>query len=101
VNPDAFGITLSIFLLVGVVVGGLGSTWPLVFGAIFIQFMQNEWAQSADSAIPDFIPILGGIDTDSAGAPAVAFGVVLILIMLVAPGGMAGLIRTVRARLAR
>jgi branched-chain amino acid transport system permease protein len=101
VNPDAFGITLSIFLLVGVVVGGLGSLVPLVFGAIFIQFMQNEWAQSTENAIPDFIPILGDIDTDSAGAPAVAFGVVLILIMLVAPGGAAGLIRSGRLRLAR
>ena len=101
VNPDAFGITLSIFLLVGVVVGGLGSLWPLVFGAVFIQFMQNEWAQNAEDAIPDFIPVLGGIDTDSAGAPAVAFGVVLILIMLALPGGAAGLFRRVRGLAAR
>jgi branched-chain amino acid transport system permease protein len=97
VNPDAFGITLSIFLLVGVVVGGLGSLWPLVIGAIFIQFMQTEWAQNAEDAIPDFIPVLGDIDTDSAGAPAVAFGVVLILIMVAFPSGAAGLIRSVRS----
>ena len=44
VNPDTFPVTLSIFLLVGVVVGGLGSLWPLVFGAIFIQFLPL-WAQ--------------------------------------------------------
>ena len=101
VNPDAFGINLSIFLLVGVVVGGLGSLWPLVFGAVFIQFMQNEWAQSADRAIPDFIPVLGDIDTDRAGAPAVAFGVVLILLMLAFPSGVAGLVRTLRSLGAR
>ena len=52
VNPDTFPITLSIFLLVGVVVGGLGSLWPLVFGAIFIHFMQIEWAQQAESVVP-------------------------------------------------
>jgi branched-chain amino acid transport system permease protein len=98
VNPETFPITLSIFLLVGVVVGGLGSLWPLVFGAVFIHFMQIEWAQSTERVIPDFIPILGDIDTDLPGAPAVAFGVVLILIMLVAPGGAAGLIRSARAR---
>jgi branched-chain amino acid transport system permease protein len=97
VNPDAFGITLSIFLLVGVVVGGLGSLWPLVLGAVFIQFMQTEWAQDAESAIPDFLPILGSIDTDLPGAPAVAFGVVLILIMLAFPGGFAGLMRTLKS----
>jgi branched-chain amino acid transport system permease protein len=97
VNPDTFPITLSIFLLVGVVVGGLGSLWPLVFGAIFIHFMQIEWAQRAEAVVPDWLPILGDVDTDAPGAPAVAFGVVLILIMLAFPGGAAGLIRRVTA----
>jgi branched-chain amino acid transport system permease protein len=101
VNPDTFPITLSIFLLVGVVVGGLGSLWPLVFGAVFIHFMQIEWAQRTESVIPDFLPVLGDLDTDAPGAPAVAFGVVLILIMLAFPGGAAGLIRTVRGLAAR
>ena len=101
VNPDTFPITLSIFLLVGVVVGGLGSLWPLVFGAIFIHFMQIEWAQSAEAAIPDFLPFLGDIDTDAPGAPAVAFGVVLILIMLALPGGAAGLIRRLKSLTSR
>jgi branched-chain amino acid transport system permease protein len=96
VNPETFPITLSIFLLVGVVVGGLGSLWPLVFGAVFIHFMQIEWAQRTESVIPDFLPVLGDLDTDAPGAPAVAFGIVLILIMLAAPGGAAGLIRSVR-----
>ena len=59
VNPDTFPIALSIFLLVGVVVGGLGSLWPLVFGAIFIHFMQIEWAQQMEDVIPDFMPLLG------------------------------------------
>ena len=97
VNPDTFPITLSIFLLVGVVVGGLGSLWPLVFGAIFIHFMQIEWAQRVEDVIPNFIPLLGDIDTDAPGAPAVAFGVVLILIMLAFPGGAAGLLRTLKS----
>ena len=97
VNPDTFPIALSIYLLVGVVVGGLGSLWPLVFGAIFIHFMRIEWAQNAESAIPNFIPLLGDIDTDLPGAPDVAFGVVLILIMLAFPGGAAGLIRRLKS----
>jgi len=97
VNPDTFPIALSIFLLVGVVVGGLGSLWPLVFGAVFIHFMQIEWAQRTEAIVPDFIPVLGDIDTDAPGAPAVAFGVILILIMLIAPGGVAGLVRRLRA----
>jgi branched-chain amino acid transport system permease protein len=97
VNPDTFPITLSIFLLVGVVVGGLGSLWPLVFGAVFIHFMQIEWAQNLEDVIPDFIPLLGDLDTDAPGAPAVAFGLVLILIMLAFPQGAAGLIRSLKS----
>ena len=80
VNPDTFPITLSIFLLVGVVVGGLGSLWPLVFGAIFIQFLPL-WAQEVSKA---------------QGAPAVVYGVILILLMILLPGGAAGLIRRLR-----
>jgi branched-chain amino acid transport system permease protein len=101
VNPDTFPIALSIFLLVGVVVGGLGSLWPLVIGAVFIHFMQIEWAQRTEAIVPDFIPVLGDIDTDAPGAPAVAFGVILILIMLIAPGGAAGLARRLRGAATR
>jgi branched-chain amino acid transport system permease protein len=97
VNPDTFPITLSIFLLVGVVVGGLGSLWPLVFGAIFIHFMQIEWAQRVEAIIPNWLPVLGDIDTDAPGAPAVAFGVILILIMLAFPAGAAGLLVSLKS----
>ena len=27
VNPDIFGLTLSLYILIGAVVGGLGSLW--------------------------------------------------------------------------
>jgi branched-chain amino acid transport system permease protein len=81
VNPDTYPITLSIFLLVGVVVGGLGSLWPLVFGAVFIQFLPL-WAQEISK---------------SPGAPAVVYGVVLILVMLALPMGAAGLVRQIVA----
>jgi branched-chain amino acid transport system permease protein len=85
VNPDTYPITLSIFLLVGVVVGGLGSLWPLVFGAIFIQFLPL-WAQEVSKA---------------QGAPAVVYGVILILVMIAMPGGAAGLIRRLQTLTSR
>ena len=47
VNPDTFPIALSIFLLVGIVVGGLGGLSGLVFGAIFVAFLPL-WAQGQD-----------------------------------------------------
>ena len=79
VNPDTFPVALSIFLLVGVVVSGLGSLTGLIVGAIFIQFMPL-WAQSVSK---------------SPGAPAVVYGVILILLILALPGGAAGLISRV------
>jgi branched-chain amino acid transport system permease protein len=81
VNPDTFPIALSIFLLVGVVVGGLGSLYGLVAGAILIQFLPI-WAQEISK---------------SPGAPAVVYGVVLIAIMMLLPSGAAGLVRRVAA----
>jgi branched-chain amino acid transport system permease protein len=96
VNPETFPITLSIFLLVGVVVGGLGSLWPLVFGAIFIQFLPL-WAQTLNDPLPDSILWFDIPDFRAPGAPAVVYGVVLILVMLLLPGGAAGLVRRLGA----
>jgi branched-chain amino acid transport system permease protein len=81
VNPDTFPITLSIFLLVGVVVSGLGSLAGLIAGAIFIQFLPL-WAQEVSK---------------SPGAPGVVYGVALIATMLLLPAGVAGLLGRLRA----
>lgn len=80
VNPDAFPVALSIFLLVGVVVGGLGSLTGLLAGAVFIQFLPL-WAQEVSR---------------SPGAPAIVYGVVLIVTMFLLPRGVAGLVDRVR-----
>jgi branched-chain amino acid transport system permease protein len=98
VNPDTFPIALSIFLLVGVVVGGLGGLSGLVFGAIFIQFIPR-WSQgeSGASILPDFI-----VDrTKEPGAPSIVFGVVLILLMFFLPNGVGGLFRRAGQSLTR
>jgi branched-chain amino acid transport system permease protein len=76
VNPDTFPVALSIFLLVGVVVSGLGSLTGLIAGAVFIQFLPL-WAQNVSK---------------SPGAPAVVYGVILIVVVLALPGGASGLI---------
>jgi branched-chain amino acid transport system permease protein len=77
VNPEVFPVTLSIFLLVGVVVGGLGTLWTTVFGALFIQFL------------PDVAQRI----SNQPGSPSIVYAVVLIGLMLVLPGGVAGFLR--------
>ncbi|MBT9463119.1 branched-chain amino acid ABC transporter permease [Hydrogenophaga sp.] len=80
VSPDSFTLFLSISLLVGVVVGGLGTLWGALFGALFIMFVPSL-AESVSKA-----------------APWAAYGVVLIAIMFVMPGGVVGLLRSASAR---
>ncbi len=100
VNPDTFPIALSINLLVGVVVGGLGSLSGLIAGAVLVVFLPI-WAQDANDVIPDWLPFLGDLNTSSAGAPSVVFGVVLILLMFVLPTGFAGLLRRIQSLTSR
>jgi branched-chain amino acid transport system permease protein len=80
VNPDTFPVALSILLLVGVVVGGLGSLVGLVAGAVFIQFLPT-WSQAVSK---------------SPGAPSVVSGALLIALMFVLPMGIAGLVERLR-----
>jgi len=72
VSPDSFTANLSIFLLVGVVVGGLASIPGAIFGGLFIQFVPN---------IADEI---------SKSAPAAIYGVLLIGLMYLMPTGVMG-----------
>ena len=92
INPDSFPVALSIFLLVGIVIGGLGGLSGLVFGAIFIAFLPL-WAQGQDlgSLLPDRIVE----ETQKPGGPSIVYGVVLILLMFVLPNGVSGLFRKI------
>ncbi len=81
VSPDSFTVSLSIFLLVGVVVGGLASIPGAIFGGIFIQFVPN---------IADEI---------SKSAPAAIYGVLLIGLMYLMPTGVMGGLRGLWMRL--
>ncbi len=83
VSPESFTIVLSIELLAGLVVGGLGSIWGALVGAVFLVFIPSV-AQDINQA-----------------APGIAFGALLILAMYVFPGGVAGVGRRLWARLLR
>ena len=70
VSPDSFPLFLSITLLVGIVVGGLGTLWGALFGAVFVMF----------------VPQLASVFSKS--APWAAYGVVVIAFVFVLPGGV-------------
>ena len=83
VAPDSFNVFLSITFLIGIVIGGLGSIWGNVLGALFIQFVPN-WAQDISKA-----------------APWAIFGIFLIGFMYVMPYGIAGALKRLWIRAAR
>lgn len=80
VSPDSFTVSLSIFLLVGLVVGGLASIPGAIFGAIFIQYVPNI------------------ADQVSKSAPAAIYGILLIVLMYLMPTGVMGGIHKLWAR---
>jgi branched-chain amino acid transport system permease protein len=73
VSPDTFPVQLSLYLLVGAVVGFFGSIWGAVFGALLIQFL------------PDIVGVFPHVDTKQAGPTTFFFGLVLVVLMLVLP----------------
>jgi branched-chain amino acid transport system permease protein len=83
INPDSFGLSLSLALLVGVVIGGLGMHFGAVPGSLLVVWL------------PYFAEKASGLQIGNlsfAGKPDIFFGAALILIMLFAPNGAAGLL---------
>jgi len=81
INPDTFPVTLSLLLLASVVIGGLSSLSGVIVGALVLEFLPI-YAQSP--------PILHLHFAKQAGP--VVFGITLMLIVLVIPGGAASLL---------
>jgi branched-chain amino acid transport system permease protein len=82
VAPGAFTITLSIALLTAAVIGGLGSLFGAIWGSLVIVLLPTYATDVATSH--------GLSTTVASNIPVAAYGVVLILVMLVFPQGIQG-----------
>jgi branched-chain amino acid transport system permease protein len=80
--PEEFGIFLSLQILIGAAVAGLGSLWGVLVGAAFIGLLPS---------VSSSVPVIG-----SAHGQDVVFGAAVILVMLLLPDGFAGLITRLR-----
>jgi branched-chain amino acid transport system permease protein len=83
VAPDSFNVVVSIFLFVGLVVGGVSSIGGTLIGAAFIEF------------VPNFA------DKVSKAAPGAVYGVILIAVMFLMPAGAGGYLNSMWRRLFR
>jgi ABC-type branched-subunit amino acid transport system permease subunit len=90
VGPGAFGLGLSLSLLVGVVLGGRASLVGALIGAVLLVWL------------PEFVHNLsddrGWSDQITNNAPNLIYGLLVVLVVLVAPGGIVGTLQALVGR---
>jgi branched-chain amino acid transport system permease protein len=87
VSPGAFPLTLSLFLVMAIVIGGLGSLAGALWGAVLLVALP-----AATHSVTDAIDVSAAVAQRLEGnLPLAIFGVVLIVVMLAFPGGIASL----------
>jgi branched-chain amino acid transport system permease protein len=97
VDPHQFTFSFSIFILAMVVLGGLGSTWGVVLGAIALSAF-NTWL------LPDVlydVPSRLGLDFDLSQVASGIYGLLLVILMLMRPQGLVRARRAPGAALSR
>ncbi len=90
-TPEMFGYPVSVMILVMVVLGGLGSVWGVVVGALLLQLLQSwfladlsQWLHLLGAAIG--VGWLQKIDLTQ--AIELIFGIILVVMMLFRRGGL-------------
>jgi branched-chain amino acid transport system permease protein len=88
VNPEQFGLVLSVFFLSAVIVGGMGSTLGAVLGAAFMTILPEILRESALLAGHTF-----GFDIGTILTPLreTIFGLLMVTFLILEPRGLARL----------
>ena len=84
VNADQFQFYFSILVLAMIILGGLGSIWGVVLGAVVLSFI-NTWL------IPDVlndVPGQLGLDFDATQITFAIYGWLLVMMMILRPQGL-------------
>ena len=93
VGPGAFGLGLSLSLLVGIVLGGRSSLAGAIIGALLLVWL------------PEFVLDLsedrGWAEQVTNNAPNLIYGLLVVVVVLLAPGGIVGTISNWFRRLTR
>lgn len=89
-TPGQFDLGLSVQFVAMIIVGGMGSLWGPVLGALFVWGLQSELDSLANA-----LPFLqGGAHTSGipvGDAAAILYGLLLIVFLLAEPRGVVGL----------
>lgn len=86
-SPGEFTLTLSITLLAGAVLGGLGSIAGALWGSLVLVFLPTY--------LTDLVSSHGLNSAASSSVPIAVYGAVLVAVMLLFPGGIQGALRRI------
>jgi branched-chain amino acid transport system permease protein len=84
VNADQFQFSFSIFVLAMVILGGLGSIWGVVVGAVALSFINNRLIPD----VLDGVPAKLGLNFDLTELSFGIFGFLLVIMMVLRPEGL-------------
>jgi branched-chain amino acid transport system permease protein len=84
VNADQFEFSFSIFVLAMVILGGLGSVWGVVLGAIVLSFINTYFIPNTFRSLPHKI----GLNFDLTDLSFGIFGFLLVIMMVLRPQGL-------------
>ncbi len=84
VNANQFQFGFSIFILAMIILGGLGSIWGVVIGAITLSYINTYFIPDVFNSVPSKI----GLDFDLTQLSFGIFGFLIVLIMILRPQGL-------------
>ena len=84
VNADQFQFSFSIFILAMIILGGLGSIWGVVLGAITLTLVNNYLIRDVFKDLPSTF----GLDFDLTELNFGIFGFLLVIMMILRPEGL-------------
>jgi len=84
VNADQFQFYVSILVLGMIILGGLGSIWGVVLGAITLSFINNWFIPDVLNDVPGKL----GVDFDATQITFGIYGFLLVMMMILRPQGL-------------
>ncbi|MCW3011668.1 MAG: branched-chain amino acid transporter permease [Solirubrobacterales bacterium] len=84
VNADQFAFSFSIFVLAMIILGGLGSVWGVVFGALLLSFINSYLIPDVLRTVPEKV----GLDFELTDLGFGIFGFLLLIVMVLRPEGL-------------
>jgi branched-chain amino acid transport system permease protein len=84
VNADQFEFAFSIFVLAMIILGGLGSIWGVVIGALALSFINSRLIPDVLNGLPHSF----GLDFDLTELSFGIFGFLLVIMMVLRPAGL-------------